>query len=227
MKIIKKIAVGSFALILLLGAGFYIYVSDYYKADETALDVLQTADVIQMDNLYILEGTNDTGIVFYPGGKVEAIAYLPILEQLNSLGYTVVLIEMPFNLAFFDQDAAEAVFEEVPLDTWYIAGHSLGGAMASAYASDNPEKVEGLILLGAYLYGSYPVEDQITIYGTFNDNLEPDINYTENIVVIEGGNHAQFGNYGPQKGDPDATISALSQQKIAVTAIDEFIKNRM
>ena len=53
---------------------------------------------------------------------------------------------------------------------------------------------------------------------------EKNINYTENIVIIEGGNHAQFGNYGKQKGDPDATISAEEQQTIAVNAIVEFIK---
>jgi hypothetical protein len=48
----------------------------------------------------------------------------------------------------------------------------------------------------------------------------------ENIVVIEGGNHAQFGNYGKQKGDPDATISREEQQDKAVEAIKEFLENK-
>ena len=93
-----------------------------------------------------------------------------------------------------------------------------------SYASKNQDKVDGLILLGAYIYGDYPPSKALTIYGTFNSNLEKNINYTENIVIIEGGNHAQFGNYGKQKGDPDATISAEEQQTIAVNAIVEFIK---
>jgi pimeloyl-ACP methyl ester carboxylesterase len=99
----------------------------------------------------------------------------------------------------------------------------MGGAMASNYASKNQNKLDGLILLGAYIYGDYPPSKALTIYGTFNSNLEKNIKYTENIVIIEGGNHAQFGNYGKQKGDPDATISAEEQQTITVNAIVEFV----
>jgi len=80
-----------------------------------------------------------------------------------------------------------------------------------------------LILLGAYLYGDYPAEKTLTVYGTFNTSVAGKIDYTENIVVIEGGNHAQFGNYGKQKGDPDATISAAEQQNITVAAIKDFL----
>ena len=32
------------------------------------------------------------------------------------------------------------------------------------------------------------------------------------MQVIQGGNHAQFGNYGVQPGDGTATISAADQQ---------------
>ncbi|MEG0091483.1 MAG: alpha/beta fold hydrolase, partial [Oscillospiraceae bacterium] len=167
----------------------------------------------------------DTGIIFYPGAKVEAIAYLPILEKLRNEGYTCALVEMPLNMAIFDANAADEVFEQVPnIKNWYIAGHSMGGAMSSSYASENPDKVNGLILLGAYLYGNYPEEKTLTVYGSFNDNLEPHINYTKNIIKIEGGNHAQFGNYGKQNGDPDATITAEEQQNITIDAIVRFIK---
>lgn len=105
-----------------------------------------------------------------------------------------------------------------------MMGHSLGGGMASNYASNHQELIEGLILIGAYVYGDYPTEDALTIYGSFNDNLEENIDYTENIVVIEGGNHAQFGNYGAQEGDPEATISDEEQQEITVEGILEFIE---
>ena len=83
-----------------------------------------------------------------------------------------------------------------------------------------------MILLGAYVYGDYPPEKSLTIYGTFNTSVADAINYSDNIVVIEGGNHAQFGNYGKQTGDPDATISSEEQQNIAVIAIDEFIARK-
>lgn len=128
-------------------------------------------------------------------------------------------------MAIFDPNAADDVFELLPdIKNWYISGHSMGGAMASSYASKNSEKIKGLILLGAYVYGDYPPEKSLTIYGTLNSNLEKNIDYTENIVVIEGGNHAQFGNYGAQKGDPPATMSSEEQQDIAVEAILKFIE---
>ena len=39
---------------------------------------------------------------------------------------------------------------------WYIAGHSIGGAMASQFASSHPDQAGGLILLGAHLFRGYP-----------------------------------------------------------------------
>ncbi len=127
-------------------------------------------------------------------------------------------------MAIFDANAADKIIDQFPeIKNWCMGGHSMGGAMASSYASNNQEKVEGLILLGAYIYGNYPAENALTVYGTFNTSVAEKINYTENIVVIEGGNHAQFGNYGKQKGDPDATISSIEQQNIAAEAIKEFL----
>ncbi len=42
-------------------------------------------------------------------------------------------------------------------------------------------------------------------------------------LVIEGGNHAGFGMYGPQKGDGEATISTEAQIAQTADAIAEFI----
>lgn len=98
--------------------------------------------------------------------------------------------------------------------------------MASKFASEHPDMVEGLILLGAYLYGNYPAEDTLTVYGSLNQSVEDHIDYTENVVEIEGGNHAQFGNYGPQKGDLPATISAQDQQAQTVEAIANFLEKQ-
>lgn len=99
----------------------------------------------------------------------------------------------------------------------------MGGAMASDFASKNPDKVEGLILLGAYLYGDYPAEKALTVYGSFNTSVAEKVDYSENVVVLEGGNHAQFGNYGKQKGDVDATITGEEQQDMAAEAIARFL----
>jgi pimeloyl-ACP methyl ester carboxylesterase len=120
----------------------------------------------------------------------------------------------------------DKVFDKLPtIKNWYIGGHSLGGAMASDYASKPQDKVKGLILLGAYIYGGISPADALTLYGSLDGVLDrTKINYTENVFVINGSNHAQFGNYGLQKGDGAATISSEQQQNKAVDKILEFIK---
>lgn len=222
------------AAVLLVCAGlagaFAWYVSDYYRAEDTALEVLaQNNNITVQDNLTVLSPSypTDTALIFYPGAKVEAEAYLPLLDQIRQTGVTCILVHMPFNMAIFDWDAAEDILPRFPeIRHWYMAGHSMGGAMASQFASEHPEQLDGLILLGAYIYGDYPDDDALTVYGSLNQSVENHIDYTENIVEIQGGNHAQFGNYGPQKGDLPATISAQEQQEQTVAAIEDFISRQ-
>lgn len=225
-----RIALGIVVLLLALCAGaFFWYVSDYYRAEDVALDVpAQDSGLSVQDNLTVLSPSvpSDTAIIFYPGAKVEAEAYLPLLEQIKQTGVTCILVHMPFRMAIFDANAAEDVMEQFPeIQHWYMAGHSMGGAMASQFASGHQDEIDGLILLGAYIYGDYPDEKTLTVYGSLNQSVEDHIDYTENIVEIEGGNHAQFGNYGPQKGDLPATISAAEQQAQTVDAISDFMRS--
>ncbi len=228
-KRLKIAIITILSLVIILVGGFLVYASDYYRADDEAIAILEKEEVVQTeDDLVVLTPTipTDTALIFYPGAKVEYIAYLPILEKIkDSTGITCIVVKMPFNMAIFDADAADSIIAQFPeYDNWYIAGHSMGGAMASDYASKNQDKLQGLILLGAYIYGDYPVENALTIYGSFNTSVADKIDYTENIIVIEGGNHAQFGNYGKQKGDLDATITSDAQQDLAVEAIKTFLK---
>ncbi len=228
----KRLVAGGILLLILaiLTGAFFWYVSDYYRAEDVALEVMaQGSGITVQDNLTILSPTypTDTAIIFYPGAKVEAEAYLPLLDQIRQTGVTCILVHMPFNMEIFDADAAEEVISRFPeIQHWYVAGHSMGGAMASEFASEHPDQVDGLILMGAYIYGDYPDEKTLTIYGSLNQSVEDHIDYTQNIVEIEGGNHAQFGNYGPQKGDLPATISAEEQQAQTVEAIEVFLAQR-
>lgn len=229
----KKIGIAVLVLLVVLAAlagAFFWYVSDYYRAEESATALLTEDDSITVqDNLTILPSAqpSDMAVIFYPGAKVEATAYLPLLDQIRQTGVTCILVDMPFHMAIFDGDAAQTVIDQFPdIAHWYIAGHSMGGAMASQFAADHPDEVDGLILLGAYIYGDYPPEDTLTIYGSLNQSVEDHLDYTENVVEIAGGNHAQFGNYGPQKGDTPATISTEEQQAQTVAAIQAFISQR-
>ena len=218
------------AILVVFAVVFTVYVQDYRHADETALALLDTPAIRQEDNLTILtpDAANDTGdgLIFYPGGKVEATAYLPLLEKLREGGVTCVLVTMPFRLAVFDIDAADAIYSRFPsVSRWYLGGHSLGGAMASSYVPGNEDKLAGLILLGAY-----PVNDSqiptICIYGSEDINLDrTKLVGVANQLEIAGGNHAQFGNYGLQEGDGVASISREEQQVTAAAAILAFLSD--
>ena len=76
------ILIALLSLVVFLTVAFFAYVSDYRHADETALALLDSANIRQQGNLTILtpDAGNDTGagLIFYPGGKVEETAYLPL-----------------------------------------------------------------------------------------------------------------------------------------------------
>lgn len=162
------VAGGVLLLLLVIIAGeFFWYVSDYYRAEDVAMEVLEQGTGISVqENLTILSPSypTDTAVIFYPGAKVEAEAYLPLLDQIRQTGVTCILVHMPFHMAIFDSNAAEDVMAQFPdVQHWYMAGHSMGGAMASQFASNHPDDIDGLILLGAYIYGDYPEENTLLI----------------------------------------------------------------
>jgi len=231
MKLWTKIGIGLLGLMVILCGAFYIYTLDYYRASDYVEALIEASnhDVQVQGNLTIIRPEvamdKEVGLAFYPGGKVEARAYTPLLLQLADEGITCVLIEMPMNLAVFNNDGAEDAFSALPeIKTWYLAGHSLGGAMASAYIEKNSDGLEGLILLGAYPLNEAEV-DTLVLYGTYDIQLDLSSMYlADEVHEIMNGNHAQFGDYGIQEGDGKALISREEQQRIAVAYIKSFIE---
>ncbi len=219
------------ALIVIIVGGFYIYTLDYYRADAIVWEMLANdGTIMQKDNMTVLYPTEEEslniGLIFYPGGKVETEAYIPLLKQLTEQGITCVLVDMPLHLAVFNINGADDVYDQFPVITsWYLCGHSLGGAMASSYVEGNTDKLDGLILLGAYPINEANIPT-IAIYGT--EDIKLDLERLEGVdqVVIEGGSHAYFGNYGEQDGDGVASITREDQQAQTVDAITEFIDSQ-
>ncbi|MEZ4737454.1 MAG: alpha/beta fold hydrolase [Caldilineaceae bacterium] len=63
----------------------------------------------------------------------------------------MVIVPMPLNLAAFAPNRAQEVIAAYPtIQQWAIGGHSLGGAMAAAFAADHPDAVDALILWASY-----------------------------------------------------------------------------
>ena len=223
---LRRVLAAAALVLALCAAGFGWYVSDYYAAEPAAQASLATAQTQgRFTTLPAAGEDTGVGVVFYPGGKVEAAAYLPLLQRLAEQGVTCVLVEMPFNLAFFGANAAQSAMALHPqVKQWYLMGHSLGGAMACSYTAGHPEQIAGVVLLGAYVYGDIPAEKTLVLYGE-NDLVLSREKLTggPNEQVIPGGNHAGFGCYGPQKGDGEAAIPPAQQQQAAATAALRFM----
>jgi hypothetical protein len=210
-------------LLLGLTAGFFWYVNDYYHAEPNALAVLNQIDVIDQKDYIELKADSSIGIIFYPGAKVEPSAYLVLFNQLKLKGINVFITKMPFNLAVLKVNAADSILNHYPeIQHWYLAGHSLGGAMASSYLEENADVFDGLILLAAYPLNDSE-ENVLTLYGTQDKVLDLSKLEPYESTPIEGGNHAYFGDYGEQAGDGKASISRSDQQALTAKHILDFI----
>lgn len=227
----------SLMLIGIAGLGVWSKVGTY-PAKSVALSALRsTVSVTVTQDKWIVfepvDGTN-IGLIFYPGGLVEPAAYAPVLKKIAENGVLSVITPMPFNLAIFNTGAANTVIKKYPqISQWVIAGHSLGGASAAIFAEKNPTKIKAIAFWDSYPPDSADLSDNnlsvLSIFGTTNglpntdsfDDKRQLIPEDSIFVPIEGANHAQFGDYGPQKGDVAASISLAEQHdKVAEIMLD-------
>lgn len=248
--IFRTILIVLAAVAVALALGIHIYASSYSHATEEARAALASTDDVTVtalgngDVLFVPEKT-ETAFVFYPGGKVEATAYAPLLELLAERHVACVLTKMPENLAVLSSGAAdrsrpelEEVLAQEGTDAasvpWLIGGHSLGGAMAGTYVAGHEESYRGLVLLGAYetsdissslsvllMYGEHDGVLNRTKYEECLKNLPS--GYTE--LIIPGGIHSYFGSYGLQEGDGTPEITNAEQLNEAADAICTFAES--
>src|SRR5512139_979478 len=218
-------------LVILILGGFVIWASTPAGPMPEALAALESDAAVQVETepwlvFRPLADNLAVGLVLYPGGHVDPRSYAPAAHALAEEGYLVVIVPMPLNLAVFAPDRAAEIMTAFPeIGHWAVGGHSLGGAMAARFAYQNPEAAQGLALWAAYPASTddlsgHPVA-VTSIYGTLDGLATEDKIATSRPllpgntrwVAIEGGNHAQFGWYGPQSGDGTATISREEQQR--------------
>lgn len=210
--------------------------------DEAEL-ALSSSDLVEYNSGKYIEFTpktkTDIGVIFYPGGKVEPESYSPLVKSIAESGYKAVIVKMPFNLAVLSPNRARGVIESNPdIKHWYIAGHSLGGVMAASYAYNNPDVIEGLILLASYPQEKNDLSDSkiktLSLCGSLDGLVRLDkIQETKELlpdstkwVTIEGGNHSQMGWYGFQDGDNEALVTREYQQDIILESILDLINSK-
>lgn len=264
-KIILIILASILAVIVAMVIGLLAYAHNYYHADSSAISLVLNGDdkvsVVKLQDLcaqssvkapasgYVFVPTSesgqqvlaldsisaDAGLIFYPGGKVEATSYAPLMRSCAERNIVCVLVEMPLNLAVLDANAADGIPELFSgIESWYIGGHSLGGAMAATYAAKHASVANGGSIDGLILLGSYSTADLtssglkvLTVYGTCDgvlnrgryDECRSNLPDDAVEVVIDGGCHSYFGDYGMQDGDGQPTITRGEQQTQTADAI--------
>ncbi|MDO8879691.1 MAG: alpha/beta hydrolase [Coriobacteriia bacterium] len=184
------------------------------------------------------DGSADAGLVLYPGGRVDARSYAPLARAIAQRGYTVALASMPLSLAVLDPGRAETLMDSAPeVVRWAVGGHSLGGAMAAAYATTEDDRVAGLVLLAAYPAASTDLTASglavLSIIGTEDRVVDPEV-FAEAVerlpadttyLKLDGGNHAQFGDYGRQTRDGEATITREEQIRATADAVAGLLEH--
>lgn len=214
------------------------------NADEHALTALQPdyqTSVTQDKDIVLTPGGNQrhTGIILYPGGRCDSRAYAPVMQSLATIGYLVVIAQMPLRLAVLDMNRADKIMAaHSSIRRWIIGGHSMGGAMAAAYVFKHPEltgdRVKGLFFLASYPSGMHAMPDSVLpmtlIYGTHDmvtrksefDASRQRLPKHTIYTAIEGGDHYQFGSFG--NVEVTATISREEQQRQVIQALLQFVE---
>lgn len=216
---------GVLVVLLAVGVGaFAFWVSDPYEALPGSVErAEETVDVTVDDDGVVLEppeGEVDRAVVFYPGARVEpeayAVTWAPVVAET---GVGVVIARMPLNLSVLAPGRVEGAMDLLEAREWYVGGHSLGGAMAAYAAGDDDLSTEGLILWGSYAVAGAGLAERgdqrvLSVSASEDALADPDTvrerggDLPEDAVTveIEGMNHAQFGDYGPQTADGTAQL---------------------
>ena len=241
-RLVRWIVIAILAALALGALGFVAWASVVPPPAAVALSALASdARVTVTTNDWLVfkpAGSEpDTGLIFYPGGKVDPRAYAPQARAIAAEGFLVVVVPMPLHLAVLAPDRAAAVVAAYPgVRQWAVGGHSLGGSMAAHFAHGHPGTVQGLVLWASYPAGGDDLSatslQVVSIYGTRDGLVTADKLEASRALLppgtvwtaIVGGNHGQFGWYGPQSGDTAAAISPEDQQAQTVAASTALLR---
>ena len=232
-----KILVPVMTILVVNVGGAFIYFNIHYKATSEVNEYLKDDSEVKVTNnkdYYLFDNLNndDRAIIFYGGAKVEEKSYAPMLSKLAHEGIDIYLAKMPFCFALFNRSKADTIYKDTYKEV-YLMGHSLGGVCCAMDLENTKLDYKGVIFLASY--PSKQMDNKyktLTIYGSEDkvmNKKEFDKNQTylpneHTIKVIEGGNHANYGYYGKQKGDGVATISREQQIDLTISYVKDFVK---
>lgn len=175
------------------------------------------------------------GLVFYAGNPVDYRDYGTLLTAIASAGYLVISPEFPLDTAALNVIAGEEYMKQYPeIQEWFLAGHSHGGGVSTVELALRPGLFQGLILIDSII--GVPVYQKDFPVLTFHATQDWAVPWYQHSilmaelscadtteVIIKGGNHAQFGDYGIQWNDGPAWISKEEQLDITISAMLNFM----
>ena len=231
------------ALSLLLAtiAFFAAWGATPHSTDRDALMAVYARDdlaITTTDDLLVLRPAHTSGplsgqaMLFWPGARVDPHAYAGrFADFVAETGMTVAIPRPVLNFALLDPRGPED-FDSVVAPDSLIAfgGHSMGGVKACQLAADHG--AVSLVLLAAYCADDISDSDTqaLSVVGSEDLLLSADdidtgmsrLPSDATSLVVEGANHALFGDYGEQVGDGIAQISAQALGAELATALEVF-----
>ncbi|WP_400996443.1 alpha/beta hydrolase [Agromyces sp. GXQ0307] len=245
MRRAGAVGLGVLGAVAVAVVAFLVWAHTVYAGErEPSIDAWRSPEVAisATDDGFLLEPAGagvDLGLVFIPGARVEPSAYLYKLSGIvEETGITVVVTHPTLNLAFFDTRPLEVFTAQAPdVSRWLVGGHSLGGVrscqLAEAPQEDATADVVGLVLFGSYCASDLSGTDLavLSLVGEFDGLSTPEkvasaahlLPADASTVLIEGANHASFGDYGPQAGDGVATADRGTVRDEISRAVAEFV----
>ncbi len=238
-RIVSRILLGLLALLGLVTVGFLIWANTGVMRAEpgplAAVAANPAVTITDSPEAIILtpsDGDSTDGLVFIPGAKVGAGAYVSNLSGVVERdGVTVIITKPTLNLAFFDLRPLGDFTELAPgVNQWFVGGHSLGGVKACQFATE--PVLSGLVLFASYCANDLSASDlPVLSIGGSQDNLSTPAkieNASDRLpsdaefIIVAGANHARFGDYGPQSGDGTATINSDEMRDVLTEDLGTF-----
>ena len=198
-----------------------------------ALIALESDDLVEVSQdpwlTFTPTGDIKAGLIFYPGGRIDPRGYSNMMRFIAEEGYLVVVPSMPINMAIFDANAADEIIDYFSkINSWGIAGHSVGGTSAAIYTANNPGKIAGLAIWASYPPNSTDLSGAdlpvYSIYGELDPGVNrPAIDERKSIMPpdtvyleIAGGDHHQFGSYLIEPDQDLSTTPRAVQQELII-----------
>ena len=233
-KIWLAVIAGLASLVLI---GVAVLKTQSYQPTPQAATVAQQSGQSRDDGLFFAaKKPHGPTVIFYPGALVAPASYSLWAQKLAENGHNVYIARFPLDLAVLSGKRADRYLRQHPDENYVIGGHSLGGVMASRYASQHLSPQ----LKGVFFFASYP-DKKGDLHGTDlpvlsliagQDGVLNQKRWREaqaylsaqtTIAQLIAGNHAGFGSYGAQKGDRPAKVSNAAQQRWIVTEMSEWL----